>query len=129
MFSAILIILVLCITDLSRTRSSQFKSLTKHSFWIFVVIFLLLMKMGGKHVESPYIVISQIITFFYFLFFIFIIPTLSLLETTYINIFNFFNDFKGNNSKLINNSNSNMNRNIRLYSTFNKKKQYLKEFE
>jgi ubiquinol-cytochrome c reductase cytochrome b subunit len=86
MFSAIFIILALCVTDLGRTRSSQFKSLTKYSFWIFVVIFILLMKMGGKHVESPYIVISQIITIIYFLFFIFITPILNLLETTYNNL-------------------------------------------
>ena len=87
MFSAIFIILVLSITDLGRSRSSQFKPLTKYSFWIFVVVFIILMKMGGKHVESPYIIISQMITIIYFLFFLFIIPVLSLLETTYKNIF------------------------------------------
>jgi len=87
MFSAIFIILTLCIIDLGRSRSSQFKSLTKFSFWIFVVVFILLMKMGGKHVEYPFIVISQIITFVYFSFFLFIMPIFSLLETTFINIF------------------------------------------
>ena len=86
MFSAILIILVLPITDLSRNRGIQFRPLSKIAFYIFVANFLILMQLGAKHVESPFIEFGQISTVLYFAHFAVIVPVLSLIENTLVDI-------------------------------------------
>jgi ubiquinol-cytochrome c reductase cytochrome b subunit len=86
MLSAILIILILPITDLGRSKGLQFRPLSKLGFWIFVVNFLILMKLGACHVESPFIELGQISTALYFSHFILIVPILSLIENTLIDL-------------------------------------------
>ena len=82
MFSAILILLVMPFTDLSRSRGTQFKPLSKIAFFIFVCNFLILMELGAKHVESPFIEFGQISTVIYFAHFLIIVPLISLFENT-----------------------------------------------
>ena len=86
MFSAILILLVMPFTDLSRSRGIQFKPLSKAAFFMFVGNFLILMELGAKHVESPFIEFGQISTVIYFAHFLIIVPLISLLENTLIEI-------------------------------------------
>lgn len=86
MFSAILIILILPITDLSRNRGIQFRPLSKIAFYIFVANFLILMQLGAKHVESPFIEFGQISTVLYFSYFIVIVPFVTLIENTLIEL-------------------------------------------
>jgi ubiquinol-cytochrome c reductase cytochrome b subunit len=86
MFSAILIILVLPITDLSRNRGIQFRPLSKIAFYIFVANFLVLMQLGAKHVESPFIEFGQISTVLYFSYFVIIVPFVTLIENTLVDI-------------------------------------------
>jgi ubiquinol-cytochrome c reductase cytochrome b subunit len=86
MFSAILIILILPITDLSRNRGIQFRPLSKIAFYIFVANFLILMQLGAKHVESPFIEFGQISTVLYFSYFIIIVPFVTLIENTLIEL-------------------------------------------
>ena len=86
MFSAILVILILPITDLGRSKSLQFRPLSKIVFWIFVANFLILQQLGAKHVESPFIEFGQISTILYFGHFIIIVPLVSLLENTLMDI-------------------------------------------
>ena len=86
MFSAILILLVMPFTDLSRSRGIQFKPLSKAAFFIFVGNFLILMELGAKHVESPFIEFGQVSTVIYFAHFLIIVPLISLLENTFIEI-------------------------------------------
>lgn len=86
MFSAILIILVLPITDLSRNRGIQFRPLSKIAFYFFVANFLILMQLGAKHVESPFIEFGQISTVLYFSYFIIIVPFVTLIENTLIEL-------------------------------------------
>ena len=86
MFGAILIILMLPITDLGRSRGLQFRPISKIVFWIFVVNFFILMQLGAKHVESPFIEFGQISTILYFSHFIIIVPLISLLENTLMDI-------------------------------------------
>lgn len=88
MFSAILILLVMPFTDLSRSRGIQFKPLSKAAFFIFVGNFLILMELGAKHVESPFIEFGQISTVVYFAHFLIIVPIISLLENTLIEMAN-----------------------------------------
>lgn len=86
MFSAILAILFLPVTDLSRSRSMQFRPLSKVVFYVFVANFLILMQLGAKHVESPFIVFGQLSTIVYFLYFSFVMGFVTLVENYFIDI-------------------------------------------
>ena len=86
MFSAILAIMLLPITDLGRSKGLQFRPLSKIAFYVFVANFLVLMQIGAKHVESPFIEFGQISTVLYFAFFILIVPFVSLIENTLIDL-------------------------------------------
>jgi ubiquinol-cytochrome c reductase cytochrome b subunit len=86
MFSAILALLSLPFTDLSKLRGIQFRPLSKIVFYIFVANFLILMQLGAKHVESPFIEFGQISTALYFAHFLIIIPFVTLLENSLIDL-------------------------------------------
>jgi ubiquinol-cytochrome c reductase cytochrome b subunit len=86
MFSSLLILLILPIVDLGRSRGLQFKPISKFFFWVFIANFFLLDVLGGKHVEDPFILLGQISTAFYFLYFVFIIPVISFVENTLIDL-------------------------------------------
>jgi ubiquinol-cytochrome c reductase cytochrome b subunit len=86
MFSAILILLAMPFTDLSRSRGIQFRPLSKIAFYIFVANFLILMVLGAKHVESPFIEFGQISTVLYFAHYLVIVPTISLLENSLVEL-------------------------------------------
>jgi ubiquinol-cytochrome c reductase cytochrome b subunit len=86
MFSAILILLVMPFTDLSRSRGIQFRPLSKIAFYVFLGNFLVLMTLGAKHVESPFIELGQISTIIYFGHFLIIVPLVSLLENSFIEL-------------------------------------------
>jgi ubiquinol-cytochrome c reductase cytochrome b subunit len=77
MFSALLIMLVLPVTNLSKLKNLQFRPLSKIIFFIFVVNFLILMVLGAKHVESPYIELGQICTVLFFGYFVILVPAVA----------------------------------------------------
>jgi len=86
MLSAILMLLAMPFTDLSRSRGIQFRPLSKIAFYIFLGNFLILMQLGAKHVESPFIEFGQISTVLYFAHFLIIVPIVSLLENSLVEI-------------------------------------------
>lgn len=86
MLSAILMLLVMPYTDLSRSRGIQFRPLSKIAFYVFLGNFLVLMQLGAKHVESPFIEFGQISTVLYFSHFLIIVPLISLLENSLIEL-------------------------------------------
>jgi ubiquinol-cytochrome c reductase cytochrome b subunit len=86
MLSAILILLIVPFSDLARSRGIQFRPLSKLAFYVFVENFLLLMILGAKHVESPFIEFGQISTVIYFSYFLIIIPIISFMENILIEI-------------------------------------------
>jgi ubiquinol-cytochrome c reductase cytochrome b subunit len=88
MFSAILILLSMAFTDMSRSRGIQFRPFSKIAFFIFVANFLVLMMLGAKHVESPFIEFGQISTIIYFAYFLIIVPLISLFENSLIELRN-----------------------------------------
>ena len=88
MFSAILILLAMPFADLSKSRGLQFRPLSKIAFFIFVGNFLILMQLGAKHVESPFIELGQISTVIFFAHFLTIVPLVSLFENSLIEISN-----------------------------------------
>jgi ubiquinol-cytochrome c reductase cytochrome b subunit len=87
MFSAILILLLLPITDVSRSRGMQFRPLSKVGFYIFVANFLILMQLGAKHVESPFIEFGQLSTGLYFGFFLFMLLSATISENSLSNLY------------------------------------------
>jgi heme/copper-type cytochrome/quinol oxidase subunit 2 len=86
MFAALLILLALPFTDLSRSRGIQFRPLSKIAFYIFVGNFLVLMQIGAKHAESPFIEVGQVATVIYFSYFLVIIPLITLIENSMIEL-------------------------------------------
>jgi ubiquinol-cytochrome c reductase cytochrome b subunit len=86
MFTALLALLVLPYTDMSKVRGIQFRPFSKVAFYIFVANFLILMQLGAKHVESPFIEFGQISTALYFAHFLIIVPILTLLENSLIDL-------------------------------------------
>ena len=88
MFGSLLILLILPIADLARTRSNQFRPAMKLFFWFFVVDFIILMWIGSQHPVSPYIEIGQIATAFYFVWFLIFVPIIGIIENTLLDLAN-----------------------------------------
>lgn len=87
MFSSLIILLVLPKADLGITKGLQFRPLNKIMFYVFVINLLILMQLGAKHVESPFIELGQISTVLYFSYFLVIVPVLSIIENTLIDLY------------------------------------------
>ena len=86
MFSALLILLLLPITDVSRSRGMQFRPLSKVFFYVFIANFLILMQLGAKHVESPFIEFGQLSTVLYFFYFSVIMYSVTLIENSFVDL-------------------------------------------
>ena len=81
-----LALLIMPFSDLSKLRGIQFRPLSKIAFFIFVANFLILMQLGAKHVESPFVEFGQISTVLYFSHFLIIVPFITLLENSLIDL-------------------------------------------
>lgn len=86
MFSAILSLFLLPLVDKSVVRGIQFRPLSKIAFYIFVANLLILMQLGAKHVEEPFILLGQLSTILYFSYFLIIIPVISCIENNLMNL-------------------------------------------
>jgi hypothetical protein len=53
---------------------------------MFAANFIILMILGAKHVESPFIELGQLSTAFYFSYFIVLVPLVSLLENLLVDL-------------------------------------------
>nr|APF47430.1 cytochrome b [Microplitis incurvatus] len=67
--SSILILMMLSFLKVSKFQSLQFYPINQFYFWIFLMNLILLTWLGSQVVESPYIMMSQISTVFYFLYY------------------------------------------------------------
>jgi ubiquinol-cytochrome c reductase cytochrome b subunit len=94
MIASILVIMLLPVADLGRSKGLQFRPISKIAFYIFVANFLVLMSLGAKHVESPFIEFGQISTVLYFGHYLVILPLVSLIENTLVDL----NLFKNKNA-------------------------------
>ena len=68
------------------SRGIQFGPLSKIAFFIFVANLLILMQLGAKHVEYPFIEFGQISTVLYFGHFLIFVPLTSLFENNLIEL-------------------------------------------
>ena len=80
MVLAILILLFLPFTNMSKLRSSAFRPLYSFSYWFLVSTFLLLGWVGQKPVETPFVEIGMVTTVLYFSFVLFLIPFIAMVE-------------------------------------------------
>jgi len=87
MLTSILMLLVMPFTDLSRSRGIQFRPISKIAFYVFLGNFLILMQLGAKHVESPFIELGQVSTVLYFAHFLILVPLISLFENSLVELF------------------------------------------
>ncbi|MFT8243775.1 cytochrome b [Roseomonas sp. BN140053] len=80
MFGSIAILFVLPWLDMSPVRSMRFRPLARPAFFLWVISFLVLLYVGGKPPEEPYVTISRFATAYYFLYFLVLLPLFSRLE-------------------------------------------------
>ena len=80
MVSAILVLLLLPFINTSEIRSSKFRPIFSLAYWFLVSDFLLLGWIGQKPVETPYIEIGMVGTFFYFFFLLILLPVIGFVE-------------------------------------------------
>ena len=80
MVAAILILMILPISDRSIVRGNAFKVLSKVLYGLFLCNFLLLGALGSQHIEAPFIALGQFATVFYFAYSIVLLPAITMLE-------------------------------------------------
>ncbi|MES2711614.1 MAG: cytochrome b/b6 [Pseudomonadota bacterium] len=80
MFGSILVLFVLPWLDGSPVRSMRFRPVARIAFALFTLNFFVLLYVGGKPAEEPYVTISRIATAYYFAYFLVILPLLARLE-------------------------------------------------
>ncbi len=80
MFGSIAILFVLPWLDTSPVRSMRFRPLARPFFAVWCLGFILLLYVGGKPAEEPYVTIARVATAYYFLYFLVILPLLGRLE-------------------------------------------------
>ncbi|WP_349357837.1 cytochrome b/b6 [Stappia sp.] len=80
MFGAIAVLFILPWLDTSKVRSGAYRPLFKQFFWIFVLVCIGLGYLGAMPAEGIYVILSQILTAYYFAHFLIILPLLGFLE-------------------------------------------------
>lgn len=80
MVSAILALLTLPVTNVSKIRSSEFRIFYSFLFWFLVSDFFILGWIGQQPVETPFIEIGQIATVLYFALIILLLPISGKIE-------------------------------------------------
>jgi quinol-cytochrome oxidoreductase complex cytochrome b subunit len=84
MISAILVLLLLPVINVSKIRSSKFRPIFGIAYWFLVSDFIILGWIGQKPVESPYIEIGMGATIFYFLFLLVLLPLIGYIENKFL---------------------------------------------
>ncbi len=84
MAAAILVLLVIPFIHTSKLRGLIFRPLGKLFYWLFMANFILLVWIGSKPVEEPFIFIGQLSSIFYFAYFLVIIPFIGEIENKLI---------------------------------------------
>ncbi|CED80059.1 apocytochrome b [Phaffia rhodozyma] len=86
MLAALLVLLILPLTDTARTRGARFRPLARFAFWSFVVVFIFLLYLGACHVASPWIEVGQVLTVLYFGYFLVAVPATGVIDNTLADI-------------------------------------------
>ena len=81
LFASIAILALLPWLDTSQVKSARYRPLYKQFFWLFVLTCILLGWLGSKPPEGWYVIISRLLTAWYFIHFIVVLPLLGMFET------------------------------------------------
>ena len=85
MFCSIFILFFLSILHQSLLKGLFFRPLGRIAFWFLIIDFALLTWIGSQVVEEPFLLIGQILSFFYFFYFLVLIPVLGIIENQLLN--------------------------------------------
>jgi ubiquinol-cytochrome c reductase cytochrome b/c1 subunit len=77
---AIVVLFFLPWLDTSRVRSGRFRPMFRQFFWVMVATCIGLGYLGSQPPEGGYLIMSRILTAYYFAFFLIILPLLGWLE-------------------------------------------------
>jgi len=80
LFASIGILVLLPWLDTSQVKSARYRPLYKQFFWLFVLTCVLLGWLGSKPPEGGYVIMSRLLTAWYFIHFIVVLPLLGLVE-------------------------------------------------
>jgi ubiquinol-cytochrome c reductase cytochrome b subunit len=86
MLASLLILLIIPLVDFCRIRGAENRPLMRFLVFFFGALFILLLNLGSKHVEAPYVLLGQIGTVLYFSWFLVFVPLAALIENTLINL-------------------------------------------
>jgi len=78
-------LLALPFINTAQTRSSNFRPIYKKLFWLLVADCIILVWIGQKPVEDPYILIGQLASVVFFVYFLIFIPFIGKFEQFLIN--------------------------------------------
>ena len=85
MGGSLIILFILPFIHFSEIRSANFKLIYKFIFWLILITFILLMWVGQKSTEQPYVGIGQFLTFTYFFLFLIGIPFSGKVDSYFTN--------------------------------------------
>jgi quinol-cytochrome oxidoreductase complex cytochrome b subunit len=87
MFGSLLILIILPLTDLSRTRGNKtLNPINMAFFTVFVCNFLMLGLIGSSHATEPFILLGQVCTAIYFAHFVIFVPIVTILQNTFLDL-------------------------------------------
>lgn len=81
LFGSILLLALLPWLDTSPVKSAKYRPLYRQFFWLFVATCVLLGWLGSKPPEGWYVVLSRILTAWYFIYLLIVLPLLGIFET------------------------------------------------
>jgi len=81
LFGSIAILAFLPWLDTSQVKSAKYRPVYKVFFWLFLITTVLLGWLGSKPPEGWYVVLSRLLTAWYFLYLLIVLPLIGLFET------------------------------------------------
>jgi ubiquinol-cytochrome c reductase cytochrome b/c1 subunit len=81
LFGSIAVLALLPWLDTSPVKSARYRPLYRQFFWLFVATCVVLGWLGSKPAEGWYVVVSRILTAWYFIYLLIVLPLLGIFET------------------------------------------------
>jgi ubiquinol-cytochrome c reductase cytochrome b/c1 subunit len=81
LFSSIAVLALLPWLDTSPVKSARYRPLYKQFFWLFVATCVVLGWLGSQPPEGWYVIVSRVLTAWYFIYLLFVLPLLGIFET------------------------------------------------
>jgi len=82
MVLAIAVFFIIAILDKNESRLNVYSNISSYSSFFYFINFILLMWLGGKPVEAPYVMLAQILVIFNFAWIFIWLPFISLIQSS-----------------------------------------------